>query len=461
LSLTKEKIFQSNKIHFIGIGGAGMNALAEYYLRHGVKISGSDLTRNISTGRLEKLGIEVNYNHSPENIPLDTDVVVYTPALSESNVEFLEAKKRGLQIVKRAELLGITVNDKKLVAVAGTHGKTTTSAMIGKVLIDSGFDPTLFIGGNVEFMQGASTRLGSGDFAVVEADEYDRSFHYLKPDLIVITSIELDHSDIYSGQANLEESFEIFLSKSKTGAKVIYCGDDKVVSGLVKRSGIGAVSYGLTADNFLVVSDYKSIGKSAEFKINGDYVKLSVPGIHNALNATASFGIASELGITIEKYSEAIERFSGVDRRLQLVYNNEIDVYDDYAHHPTEVKASLNALKEISKGNVITVFQPHLYSRTKDFHSEFADALALSDSIVLLEIYPAREEKIPGIESSVIKTDLVEKYGKDVLIPKTVDELNLYLSSIVHDGDILVFMGAGNVTNYCSFFLNYLKGIKI
>lgn len=460
MSITKEKIFGSNKIHFIGIGGAGMNGLAEYYLRNGVKISGSDKQESPSTNRLLGLGIEIFFEHSKNNIPLDADIVVYTPAIGDDNEEFLEAKKRGLILIKRAEMLGLTVNDKKLIAVAGTHGKTTTTAMIGKVLIDCGFDPTIFVGGNVEYLSGASTRIGEGEYAVAEADEYDRSFHYLNPDIAVITNIEFDHSDIYLDSEVLMSSFETFVNNLKPGGKVIGFGDDEKVCEVINKSGKEKTLYGFNETFNLHISDYNAVDEFANYKINGKDISLSVLGKHNAANATGAFGALKEVGVSFEKYKESIKTFNGVQRRLELVHSGSFKVWDDYAHHPTEVKAVLTTLKEISKGKVISIFQPHLYSRTRDFYEEFADALTISDEIILLEIYPAREEKIEGVESEMIRKSLSERHERNSVLFNTKEELNSYLLSVVNDSDDIIFMGAGSVTEFCNNFLKQLKGVN-
>lgn len=437
-----------------------MNGLAEYYLRNGVKISGSDKSKSPSTSRLLGLGIEIFFEHSKNNIPLDADIVVYTPAIGDDNEEYHEAKRRGLTLIKRAEMLGLTVNDKKLIAVAGTHGKTTTTAMIGKVLIDCGFDPTIFVGGNVEYMNGASTRIGEGEFAVAEADEYDRSFHYLNPDIAVITNIEFDHSDIYLDNEVLMSSFETFVNNLKPGGKIIGFGDDSKVREVIKKCGKEKNLYGFNESNDLRISDYLAKERETIYKVNGKDVVLSVLGKHNAANATGALGAVQEAGVSFEKYRESIGSFDGVSRRLELMYSGSINVWDDYAHHPTEVIASLSTMKDITKGKVISVFQPHLYSRTKDFYNEFADALTLSDEIIFLEIYPAREEKIEGVDSNLIRKSLSERHNRDSVLLNSMEELNSYLLSVANDSDTIIFMGAGSVTDYCNDFLNQLKGIK-
>jgi UDP-N-acetylmuramate--alanine ligase len=275
-------------------------------------------------------------------------------------------------------MLGEIVNDKYLIAVSGTHGKTTTTAMIGKLLVDAGMDPLIFVGGNVQLFDGGASRIGNGNFAVVEADEYDRSFLALRPDITVITNIDEDHLDIYKDLEDIKETFRIFCDRSKYGAYIIYCGDDNNIKGFMNSINREKISYGFDDKNYLKIIDYSAEANKLNFSILNSHssygdINIDLVGKHNALNSTACFAVSKVLDIAFDKYRESISGFKTVDRRLQLMYNrNGIKVYDDYSHHPVEVSASLRGLREISEGRLITVFQPHLYSRTRDFYKDFA-----------------------------------------------------------------------------------------
>lgn len=455
-------IGNTKRIHFTGIGGIGMSGLAEYFLKKGYKVSGSDITPSHITERLKKLGAEIFIGHSKENVNSIVDKVVYTSAVHQDNPEIQRAKELNIKTERRAELLGEVVNDKFLIAVSGTHGKTTTTAMIAKVLADAGLDPLVFVGGNVQFFEGGAARTGEGDYAVVEADEYDRSFLTLKPDIAVVTSIDEDHLDIYKDLDDIKKTFKEFCNKSKNDSKVIYFGDDENVASALLNLNKEKISYGFNDSNFLRISDYSLNRGNQNFSFYNSHnsyknVSLNLIGVHNVLNSAACFAVCNSLGVDFSNFKKSMKSFEPVDRRLQLKLNiNRIKVYDDYAHHPKEIKVSLNGLKTIAKGRLIAVFQPHLFSRTKDFYKEFARSLSIADEVVLTEIYPAREKPIKGVTSELVFNELV-KLNSNVKYFRDNKSVLSYLESDIKSDDTVVFQGAGDITKLCDEFVKEIS----
>ncbi|HMQ67999.1 MAG TPA: UDP-N-acetylmuramate--L-alanine ligase [Ignavibacteria bacterium] len=457
-----KNIFEGiKKVHLIGIGGIGMSGIAEYLVRKDYEVTGSDMTMSLITGRLENLNIKCFEGHNDDHLPDDTELVIYSAAVKEDNPEFIKAKRLNKKIVKRAVALGSIVNDKYLISVSGTHGKTTTTAMIAKILIENGIDPTIFVGGLSDFLDGGSSRIGNSNIAVVEADEYDRSFLQLKSDIIVITSIEEDHLDIYEDLNDIKNCFVKFVECSKENVNIIACGDDQNVRDTLKDiSNVNYYGFGDENDTVIKETGYGSRGIS--FRINRDDLRIKVPGDHNVLNSTAAYLVSKEFGVNCEKFNQSMKTFFGVKRRLELKFDNGIKIYDDYAHHPSEVMATLSAVKKQCPGKIITVFQPHLYSRTRDFHEEFGKSFEQSDFLILAKIYPARETEIEGVTSELILNEYLKlkpgSGGTDTgfyfehknLISKKLDE-------ITEKGDVIIFMGAGDITEICS---NYVKMVK-
>lgn len=450
-------------IHFIGIGGIGMSGLAEYYLRIGYEVSGSDLVSTRITDRLMEMGADIFSTHSKENVKNTTDIVVFSSAIGHDNPEMLRAKELHIKTIRRAELLGEIVNDKFLIAVSGTHGKTTTTAMIAKVLADAGLDPLVFVGGNVKLFEGGASRFGEGKYAVVEADEYDRSFLTLRPDLAVITSIDEDHLDIYKDLDDIKNTFKEFCGNSKQGAKIIYCGDDANVNSVVSDVKDSKISYGFKNQNYLRIPAYSFSGDALMYSIYNSHkeyknITLNLIGAHNVLNSAACFAVSKELGIDFEKYRKSIGEFAPVDRRLQLKLNaDEIKIYDDYAHHPKEIEVSLKGLKEFKfiEGKLFTVFQPHLFTRTRDFYKEFADSLKFADEVILMDIYPAREKPINEVTSELIFNELA-KAGVTAKYFRKKEAIIEHLLKELKPGDSVVFQGAGDITLLCDEFVTKL-----
>ncbi|MBK6771406.1 MAG: UDP-N-acetylmuramate--L-alanine ligase [Ignavibacteria bacterium] len=441
----------AQKIHLTGIGGIGMSGIAEYLVKHNFRVTGSDMNLSPLTKKLENLGVKIFQGHSKNNLPDDTDLLIYTSAVKEDNEELAKASGLKIRKIKRAEALGNIVNHKFLIAVSGTHGKTTTSAMIAKVLIDNKFDPTVFVGGSLDFLDGNSSRSGKSEFAVAEADEYDRSFHQLKADIAVITNIEPDHLDIYRDIEDIKNSFRQFLSSCKKDSVIIACGDDENVREVLTDFK-NVIFYGFRERNDYVIKNINYENGKAGFMVNGEEIFLKVAGNHNILNSAAAFLAAKQLKISSDNFNSSMNDFHGVKRRLELKFENGIVIYDDYAHHPTEVKASLEAIRKMHSGKIITIFQPHLYTRTRDFYIEFGDAFRGTDILFLTKIYPARETEIEGVSSSLILNEFLKSDKKGYYIENR-EELLSELSRIIQDGDILIFQGAGDITEMCDRFV--------
>lgn len=456
--MNKKQKYLDNKvksIHFIGIGGIGMCGLAEYLLDKGYKVTGSDLTKSFITERLESKGAKIFYGHSEKNLKKGADLVVYTSAVKADNPEYKMALKLKVKTIKRAVLLGEIVNDMLLIAVSGTHGKTSTTSMLSKILIDNGFNPTVFVGGNLSVLGGASYRIGS-NIAIVEADEYDRSFLTLNPDIIIINNIELDHVDIYKNVKSLMKSFKDFAGKLKTNGCFIVNWDDKNIRDLFKSLKSDYVfKYGMIRTD--VISKVKVKNFKTEYELTGNKVTLKVLGYHNVYNSTAAIIASSLIFNNIKKIIKSISTFNGVKRRLELKYDKNFKVFDDYGHHPSEVKTTLLSLKANDKGRLIVVFQPHTFTRLHKFYKEFAKALEIADVVYLLPVYPAREKEIKGVKSELIYNILNKKNHKVFLIDKN-EELFSHLKKVVKKNDRVVFQGAGTVTNVCDEFVKGVKG---
>jgi UDP-N-acetylmuramate--alanine ligase len=426
-------------IHFVGIGGIGMSGIAEILAERGIRVSGCDLKSSAATDLLSSRGIHVALGHDPAHVR-DADVVVYTSAVKGHNGELDAARARGIAVIKRKEMLGAIVNDKRGVAVSGTHGKTTTSAMIACVLAEAGLDPTVIVGGMLRNL-GTNARNGSGAFAVVEADEYDRSFHELRPDVAVVTNIEADHLEYYGSYEAIEEAFAIFASQVR-GA-VVGCVDEAPVAKLlanVKR----AVSYGLSESADVRAIDVVFHDRGSSFEVPGlGFFKLFVPGEHNVRNALAAIAVARELGIAPAVIANALAKFLGVDRRFQILgdYAGAI-VVDDYAHHPTEIRATLQAARNgYPERRLVALFQPHLYSRTIDFARQFGEALSVADVAIVAPIYAAREQPVDGISARIIADVSPRIEFLDRSHVEIINELRRRLQP----NDIFIAMGAGDV----------------
>lgn len=438
-------------IHFVGIGGIGMSGIAEILSNYDLTISGCDAKRSAVTDRLARLGIDVEVGHGARHVD-GVDLIVISSAIRKDNPEVQEARASHIPVIRRAEMLGEITRLKRGIAIAGTHGKTTTSAMTALVLAEAGLDPTLIVGGVLRNFE-SNAKLGNGDYLVVEADEYDRSFLSLHPTISVITNIEADHLDCYRDLDDIRETFAAFARLVPFYGAVIGCADDENVASLLSSLPKRSIRYGLGETAELRAVDLEFGGNGVTFGVvrHGSAlgrVKLGTPGEHNVRNALAAIGVALETGIQFETAAAALERFTGVERRFQVL--GEFDgviVVDDYAHHPTEVRATLEAARRsYPERRIVALFQPHLFSRTRDFASGFAEAIELADLGFVTPIYPAREEPIEGVAANLI-TDAANLRGAEhvELIDRDLDGVLEHLRNVLRGGDLFVTMGAGDV----------------
>ena len=433
-------------VHFVGIGGIGMSGMAEVLAAGGVAVSGCDLKRSTATDLLESRGIRVLFGHDPSHLA-GADLVVVTSAVRGANAEVDQARQRGLRVLKRAQLLGEIVASKRSVGVSGTHGKTTTSAMISVVLEEAGFDPTILVGGMLRNL-GTNAKIGHGDLLVVEADEYDRTFHHLHPLVAVVTNIEADHLDYYGTFEAILEAFRIFLGGVAPGGTIVACVDDPAVaallSGFEPARGVTVVRYGLDEGTDLRAVGLQYSGGGSSFDVPGlGHFRLRVPGAHNVRNALGAIAAARFFGLEAGTIAAALAKFSGVERRFQVLgeFNGAI-VVDDYAHHPTEIRATIRAARTgYPERRLVVLFQPHLYSRTRDFAREFGEALGEADVPMIAPIYAAREAPLEGISARAISDAVTGIEFLDRGHAEIVDELRRRLGP----GDLFIAMGAGDV----------------
>ncbi|HVN48268.1 MAG TPA: UDP-N-acetylmuramate--L-alanine ligase [Bacteroidota bacterium] len=455
------------KLHFIGIGGIGMSGIAEILLDQKFSISGSDRSLSEVTERLQKLGAAIYEGHRAENIADDVDTVVYSSAVQPDNPEMLEAQRRKIPVVRRAEMLAEVMRLKYGIGIAGTHGKTTTTSMTSLVLMEGGLDPTVIVGGKLSGLGGTNARLGRGEFIVVEADEYDRSFLSLTPTIAVLTTLETDHLDCYRDLDDIKNAFVQFANKVPFYGFVVLCLDEPALLDIMPHlSKKKIVTYGLNpqADVQAVEISHKDNTVTYTLIRRGKElgtVKLQVPGNHNVQNSLGAIAVGLELGVPFEKIKAGIERFAGVYRRWEKKGEaNGITLYDDYAHHPTECKATLAGAKSGWRRRVVCVFQPHLFSRTRDFYEDFGKSFLLSDVLVVTDIYPAREEPIQGVTGELI-VNAAKQFGhKDVYYVPDKKQVPAFLQTIVKQGDIVVTMGAGDIWKFGEEFLKQLQAKK-
>ena len=450
------------KVHFVGIGGIGMSGIAEILLSQGFEISGSDRMFTDVTKRLQELGITVYEGHSADNLK-DADVLVYSSAVSVDNPEVQAAIERKIPVIKRAEMLAECMRMKYGIGIAGTHGKTTTTSMVGLALTEGGIDPTIIVGGKLSGLGGTNARLGNGEFIVVEADEFDRTFLKLTPTIAAITTLESEHLDTYKDLDDIKAAFVEFANKVPFFGFVVICLDEPALQDIIPDINKKIITYGLTSQADIRAVDIKHTEFSSTFTVKyfgkelGE-IKLRIPGIHNVKNSMVAVCIAKELGIEFSVIKKALESFSGVYRRFETKYNKEILVIDDYAHHPTETTATLSGIRAGWDRRLVAVFQPHLYSRTRDFYQEFGRSFLNSDIFICTDVYPAREEPIEGVSGELI-SNIAKKFGhKNVIYVKDKNDVPKVLNEIKKDGDIIITMGAGDIWKYGQAFVEQLKG---
>ncbi len=455
------------KIHFVGIGGIGMSGIAEVLLNLGYQVSGSDLKASSVTERLAKLGAVIFEGHRAENIT-GAEVVVASSAISPSNPELAEAQKLHVPVIQRAEMLAELMRLKYGIAVAGSHGKTTTTSMVAAVLAAGGLDPTVIVGGRVDAM-GSNARLGSSQYMVAEADESDRSFLKLSPILAVVTNIDREHMDCYRNMADVKRAFLAFMDRVPFYGLVVACNDDPVLHRVLSEVRRRVVTYGLKRSSDFRVrildgianenADYPISRFSVEYrnKLLGEFL-LRTPGLHNILNATAAIAVGVGLEIETKQIRAALEEFRGVDRRFHLRGKaGGITVLDDYGHHPTEIRATLSAARQCKFAKIHVIFQPHRYSRTKDLMEEFAASFDDADSLRVLDIYAASEQPIEGVTGESLTIRIRDKGSRDAQYANSFAAAIDSVAAVAASGDMIITLGAGNVSQLGPLILEKLR----
>jgi UDP-N-acetylmuramate--alanine ligase len=448
-------------VHFVGIAGAGMSAIAELVLRGGGHVSGCDTNPGPVGAALSALGARVERGHDPAHVQ-DAVAVVVTAAVPATHPELELARRRGVPVLKRAQALGALVNRGHLIAVAGTHGKTTTTAMTTAILAEAGLDPTAFVGGHVSAW-GSGLRSGSDSLFVVEADEYDRSFMTLTPVAAAITSVEADHLDIYGTPEAVHEAFFAFADLIPEHGLLVACSDDAGARRVLERRP-GSLGYGTGDDASLQAFDLDVHGRTTTFAVREDGVtlgtlRLNAPGVHNVRNALAAFALARSAGADFGAAQRALASFGGVARRMQeLGTVNGITILDDYAHHPTEIAATLAATRaSYPHRRVVAAFQPHLFTRTRDFAVEFGATLAGADAVFVSDVYPAREMPIEGVTGALIARAAERAGARRARYIQHLDDLVHALAHALRRGDVCVAMGAGNIDEAARALLSRLR----
>ena len=455
-------------IHFIGIGGIGMSGIAEILFQSGYHVQGSDLKQSNNTNRLEKLGIKVFIGQKKSNI-IDAKIIVVSTAISEKNEEFIAAKKMFLPIVHRSEMLGELMRLKQSIAIAGTHGKTTTTSLIAKMIEDNGMDPTIINGGIISSLH-SNARLGNGEWMVVEADESDGSFSKLNPTAAIITNIDLEHLDYHKNEDNLENAFYNFVSSIPFYGFVCLCIDNPRTQRLIsKLENKKVITYGMSANADIRATNifYKNnkmnfslnIKNNKEFKGNVYKIEFSMIGMHNIQNALATIATGIELKIPLTKIKNTLKNFTGVERRFQKVGNfKNTTIIDDYGHHPVEINSALSAARFLApESKIIAIFQPHRYSRLKDLFDDFCSCFNKADHVFLLDVYAAGEKSIKKFESINLEKGLADYGHKNVLYIKNQNLLAKNLLKLIQPNDLIICLGAGSITKIANSLEEELK----
>ena len=449
-------------IHMIGIGGAGMSPIAELLLHFGYIVTGSDRQRSEASGRLESIGIMIQYSHSPDLIK-NADLVVYSSAVRSDNEERRYAANNCITQVRRAEMLGDLMRAQPTVCVSGTHGKTTTTSMIGTLLHEAGKQPTVLIGGMLKDKK-THALIGNGSLMVAEADEYDRSFLAMFPTIAVITNIDADHLDCYKDFSDIKETFVAFTRKVPFFGEVIACTDDQGVKAIIPQVTANVTSYGIEAAADYMAKKVTSSGIATSFEVVErevvlGTVELAVPGMHNVLNALAAIAVARLAEIDFEVIRTVLASYSGVRRRFEIVGRiNGITVVDDYAHHPREIEATIEGARRSGAKRVIAVFQPHLYTRTRDFADEFISELNKADVVYITDIYKAREEPIENVSSQILVEGLNKLKQGSIHFVKDYRDIPEEMKETLTDGDCVLFMGAGTIGESACRLAEVLNG---
>jgi UDP-N-acetylmuramate--alanine ligase len=454
------RFLRLRRLHFVGAGGVGMSGLAEILLLSTpLEISGCDRERSENTNRLTALGAKIAYGHDAAHVE-QADLVVISSAIAESSPEVEAARKKGIPVIRRAEMLAEIMRLKQGIAVAGTHGKTTTTSLTGMVLTEAGFDPTIVVGGRVRIL-GTNARLGKGDFLVAEADEYDRSFLELTPVVAVVTNIEADHLDTYRDLADILDAFTIFANRVPFYGALVACLDDPGVREILPRVKRRVVTYGESPDASLRAGEIRLEASGTTFDVwegktwSLGTVRLPLPGRHNVLNALAAIAVGRELSIPFPTIARALKDFTGVIRRFETKgERGGVLVLDDYAHHPTEIRATLAAARQVHPGRrLVALFQPHLYSRTRDFAAEFGRSLAGCDLAIVTDVYPSREKPLPGVTGDLVAQAARSAGHQDVIYISDNKRVAGELERVLKSGDLLLTMGAGDVVRLGEAYL--------
>ncbi|MBC8385952.1 MAG: UDP-N-acetylmuramate--L-alanine ligase [Candidatus Cloacimonetes bacterium] len=449
---------RTKKIHFVGIGGIGMSGIAELLLNQGFEISGSDMNLSKITKHLQDKGATISEGHNSELIK-DADVVVKSSAVKDDNPEVAAALSRKIPVIRRAEMLAEIMRMSYGIGIAGTHGKTSTTSMVGMVLSAAELEPTVIVGGIVSNF-GSNNLLGSGEYIVVEADEFDRSFLTLSPIIAGITNIDADHLDCYKDLDGIKKAFIEYANKVPFFGSVIACLDDRGLQSIIPEIKKEIISYGLSKQAMLRADEIemKDFKSSYTAIFNGEKlgkIELNVMGIHNIQNSLLAVATGLELEIPFSKIQKGLAEYTGVFRRFE--YKGEKDgiiVYDDYAHHPTAIKATLKGIKDSTNKRIIVVFQPHLFSRTRDFYREFGRSFFQSDILIITPIFPAREKPIAGISGKMIADAAVQNGHKNVHYVESNDKIIDKIKEISQKEDIIITIGAGSIYNFGEKFLN-------
>lgn len=450
----------SRRVHFIGIGGIGVSGIAQLALKHGDVVSGSDIKESAITLKLAGLGARVFIGHRAENVA-GAQLVVYSSAIRPDNPERVAAEESGILSIRRAEFLSELMSDKKVVTITGAHGKTTTSSLAAKLLSDSGLNPTVVVGGILR-EDGENAKFGESDYFVAEADESDGTFLCYRPTYSIITNIDQEHMDFYRTTDNLLRSFSTFVNQTRKNGCVFYCFEDEQLKSIVKNSPVRAVSFGYSSDADFSASGIKLSKCRTGFAVlrrgkKLGEVDMALTGKHNVLNALAVAALGAELGLDFSKIQKALAGFKGVERRFQVKYEDkDIFIVDDYAHHPTEIRATIEAARVCLRSRLVVVFQPHRYSRTKLLMDKFTDCFSKSDQLLVTDIYAAGEEEVPGVSAM----DMVENIRRSAgtcaeYVPK--NEILNHLKSRMRPDTMVLFLGAGDITRISDEFAKTFK----
>jgi UDP-N-acetylmuramate--alanine ligase len=454
--------FKPQHVHFVGIGGIGMSGIAEVLLTLGYQVSGSDLRRSPTTDRLAKLGATIQIGHEASHVK-GAKAVVVTSALSPSNPEVEEARRLQVPVIARGELLAELMRLKYGIAIAGSHGKTTTTSMVASILNTAGLDPTVVVGGKVAAMQGSNARVGKSALLVVESDESDGSFLKLAPILAVVTNIDREHLDHYASLAEIEAAFIEFVNRVPFYGAAVLCMEDKSVQRIFPNIRRRTITYGRSAQVDLEIQSVELSGESSAFTIRRGGVELAhfqlnVAGVHNVLNAAAAIGVALELDIAVAAIKEGLKSFAGVDRRFSIRGRERgITVVDDYGHHPTEIKATLAAARLANFSRILVLFQPHRFSRTLHLLDEFGTAFHQADQVYILDIYAASEAPIEGVDADALIEKIRAHGHRSAHYVASMEEGVERLIEAAEPGDVIITLGAGNVSQASELILERLR----